>query len=211
MKHYLIKDVPKGKRLSYFITYYKWHTMAAALAVAVVIAVIWFALSPRDDIAILWLSDKYDIVAESVFRDKLKELPWDLNGDGHCRPAAQYLDITDNPDNMLEEDRMAMVGLISAHTFNVYLLDEIALEHFIENEILGTWSDYAGKDVENGDQPFYISCKELPFFQDEYLKLMQDFYIAIAECPTDEKALELYRTQIDALKMITEPGGAHKE
>ena len=211
MKHYLIKDVPKGKRLSYFITYYKWHTLAAALAVAVVIVVIWLALSPKDDIAILWLSDEYDIVAESVFRDKLEEMPWDLNGDGYCRPASQYLDTTDNLDNMVEEDRMAMVGLISAHTFNVYLLDDVALEHFIENNLLGTWSDYAGTDVENGDEPFYISCKDLPFFQDEDLEIMQDFYLAIAECPTEEDALQTYRAQIDALKMITEPDRTQEE
>jgi len=211
MKHYLFKDVPKGKRLSYFITYYKWHTLAAALAVAVVIVVIFLALSPRDDIAILWVSDDYDIVAESVFRDKLKELPWDLNADGYIRPASQYIDITDNPDNMQEEERMAMVGLLSAHTFNVFLLDEVALEHFMEISALGTWSDYAGSEVENGDDIFYVSCKDLPFFQDKYLEVMQDFYLAIAECPADGEALEVYRRQMDALKIITEPDRPQEE
>ncbi len=211
MKHYLFKDVPKGKRLSYFITYYKWHTLAAALAAPVVIVVIWLALSPRDDICILWVSDKYDIVAESVFRDKLEELPWDINGDGHIKPASQYIDITDDPDNMLEEERMTMVGLISAHTFNIYLLDEVALEHFTEIGVLGTWSDYAGAEVENGDEVFFVSCKDLPFFQDEYLEIMQDFYLAIAECPSEGEALETYRKQMDALKVITEPDCTQEE
>lgn len=205
MKHYLFKDVPKGKRLSYFVTYYKWHTLAAALAAAVVICIIWIALSPRDDISVLWVSNEYDIVAESVFREKLGEMPWDIDGDGHVRAASQYIDITDHPDNMNEDERMTMVGLISAHTFNVFLLDEIALEHFTEIEVLGTWSDYAGTEVENGDEIFYISCKDLPFFQDEDLELMRDFYIAIAECPSEGEALETYRQQMEALKMITEP------
>lgn len=205
MEHYLFKDVPKGKRLSYFVTYYKWHTLAAALAAAVVICIIWIALSPRDDISVLWVSNEYDIVAESVFREKLGEMPWDIDGDGHVRAASQYIDITDHPDNMNEDERMTMVGLISAHTFNVFLLDEIALEHFTEIEILGTWSDYAGTEVENGDEIFYISCKDLPFFQDEDLELMRDFYITIAECPSEGEALETYRQQMEALKMITEP------
>lgn len=205
MKHFLFRDVPKKKRLSWFITYYKWHTLAAALAAAVVVVVICLAVSPRDDLAILWVSDRYDMLAESVFREKIEQLPWDINGDGHVKPASQYIDSTSEPDKMEDNERMALIGLLSAHTFNIYLLDEAALELFAEMEVLGTWSDYTGEETENGSELFYISCQELPFFQTEGLEIMREFYLAIAVCPSDGENLELYRRQIEALKMITEP------
>lgn len=204
MKHYLFRDVPKKQRLSYFITYYKWHTLAAALVAAVVIAIISLILSPRDDLAIMWVSDDYDIVAEHIFREKIGQLPWDVNGDGHVKPASQYIDITDDPANMSEDERMAMVALLSSHTFNLFLLDETALNYFTELEVLGTRADYYGSDCENGDAIFSIPCSELSFFADEDLEAMRDCYLAIAVRPIEEEELALYRKQVDALKVITE-------
>ena len=206
MKHFKIKDVPKGQRLSYYLTYYKGHTVAAVVTAALVIWLIYmFFFHPHADMSILWVGHNYDAMTDTIFREDLNNLPCDLNEDGKVNVALQYIQFPEDIGDLAADTRMTIIGLLSSQTFNVYLVNEAVLQWFSEGlEVLGTWSDYAGYEVENGDEIFYVPCSELAFFQNSGLEDLNDLYVAIGAAPTDPEALAIYRKEIKALKLITE-------
>ncbi len=203
MQHYRIKDVPLKKRPGYVWTYYKWHIILAAIGIFMVSGLIYtIFIRPRTDVSVMWLSPYYELSADTLIKERLAGLPWDVNGDGKVSVGVQHVEFTDNPEKNLDV-QMQMMTLIGSGSFDIYLVSDTALAWFLEKDLAGSWTDYDA-DSEKGDEPFIIPCKELAFFRGDGLSSMEELTLVIAKPSEDEKKAEFYRREMDALKSLVE-------
>lgn len=205
MKQYRLRDVPAGKRPGYVWTYYKWRILAAlfaAVTVGYLAYATWFAW--KTDVSVMWISSQYELLSDAVIRERLGEIPWDANGDGRVKVAVQHVEFGENEKSLSPENRMMLLALMGAGEFNVLLVNEPALSWAKEQEILGTWKEFDGRQ---GDELFVIPCSLLAFFKDTGIENAETMYLTIAHPPKEEDGLKQYRAQMDGLKKLMEWDG----
>lgn len=215
MKTFRWKDVPKGERLSYFFTYYRWQLFYGVFGLLCAAVLISPMLRPRTDVSILWLTSDFNMMTDTVLREEFGNMPWDVNGDGKTSVALQFIEFPDDYASALET-QMETLTLISSGRFPVYLLNETAKGWFEETGMIGTWADYgateasAYRDRSGTEEPFAIPCSELKFFDGTGISANSETYLVIGAAPADEEKLADYRAQIrvlESLLMQEEPSG----
>lgn len=209
MKHYRLKDVPKKKWPGYILTYYWPHITAAVLGISLIIWLSYmFFFHKRPDLSVLWLASDYDILSDTVIRERMQELPWDINGDGKVSIGMQYVDFEENSTDDMQLS-MQLLTLLSAGEFNVFLADETGLSWLRDNGLLGTRDDLgqpagaAGADLRaDGEEEFCVPCRELEIFRLASLPLLDEMYLAVAKPPGGGKPLTVYERQMEAVRQM---------
>ena len=197
-----LKDVPKGKRWSYFWHYYGFRVFMGVLIGFLALDWLYVIfIRPRSDISVLWLSDRYDLLGENVFRDKLQdELDWDLNGDGTASVTLNYVDFDAAYTDLAADTKQSLLTIFSVGDNYIYFVNDYARDWLSENELLGSWDDFGGWEGRTGTDPFDVNTSDVPFFSDEYPQSLEDIHICIAlPLEGDEEA---YAAQMDALRNL---------
>lgn len=201
MRHYRLKDVPIRKRPGYIWTYYRWHILSAVFGLFLLIILAYMLFfHPRTDISVLWLSSEYDLLTDTIVRERLESLPWDVNQDGRVSIGLQYVEFSDDASPGLET-QMELLTLMSAGQFHLFLVSESGADWLRSNSLLGTWADTGLGDSED---EFCVPCGDLDIFAGEWLAAMEGMFLTVAAPPEDEASLKEYRQQMEALGSLLE-------
>ena len=204
MRSYPWKDVPIKERPAYFVQYYKWHVLGALFGLILVFGVIKTTFfTPRTDMSILWMTERYSMTGEAALRERLNSLPLDVNGDGVSRPSLQYVGFSQDYQELDPSTQMELLTLIASGEFNVFLVNRTARDWLIEKQVAGTWEDFGqAAEAQDGDGIFCVPCVRLPVFSGEDLECMREMYLMIAQPPARADKQELYQNQMTALKSV---------
>lgn len=205
MKRYPFKNVPKGKRLSHFFTYYSWH-LAAAIFVVVVVSYTIFVtfIKPKSDASIMWISSTYALEADESIYQRLQQLGWDNNGDGKTMVTLQHAEFGETYANTSASDLMSVMTVISAGNIDIMLVNDAALEWGLEAELYGTYADMGGLDGYNDEDIFIISCADIPFFAGTDIDIYETMYLTIAQSKTGTEHEASYLQNMQNLRRLLE-------
>ena len=198
-KKYRLRDVPKGKRLRHFLTYYKPHiffTLAAALLLG---HTLYGLLKPRADLQVMWLSDQYTMDCEYALRDVLEAMDWDTNGDGKTRVLLTYIDFDRDYHELSYDTKSELTVLVAGQEYSFFLVNDYALAWMKENGLLATWEEIGVTD-RPGEETVAIPLSELPAFSGDFLSPLREAYLCVTPPPADEKAQAEYQRQTEALR-----------
>ena len=198
MKKTRLRDVPKGKRWSHFWHYYGLSVFLGVFLGGMVLYTLYLAiLKPPADLAIMILSDRFDLSCETAIREELGSLDClDVNGDGTVRLSLNYVPFDTPGDELPLEDRMELMTILSAGNIYVFLANEDGSQWLSEQGLLGTWGDFNGTE---DSEPFAVPVKELPIFQGEGFAVLQHLTLYIA-CPPEDGTN--YQAQMAALRQL---------
>lgn len=196
MERYRLRDIPKGKRLSYIWLYYKWHILGALLAIAVLTGMLRPLWAGKVDLSILWLAESHDLATDTALESRLAQMPLDVDRDGRSRCLVHYVKFT-GEDGRLTDEQMELVTLVGTGEFNVFLVSGAARDWLQSHDIMGTWGDFTGG--QDDETPFCVPCSRLPVFWGEEWTAMEEMYLTIAPPPSQAEQQELYRRQMEAI------------
>lgn len=197
---YRLRDVPKGKRLQHFFTYYKLH-LFYAIAFATLIGYVLYAfLKPDPDIQVIWMSGKYTMECEQELRSNCEALDWDTNGDGTVAMILTYVDFDAPYDEISYELKTEVTTYIAALDYSFFLVNDYAYEWMVECELLGTYGESGLERWGETDALVRIPVSQIAFLQGEYSEPLQDLYLVISAPPKGSKSrTQEYEKQMAAL------------
>lgn len=203
MRGYKLREIEKGKRLDYFLTYYGWAACAVLIVLITALYLLFLIfIKPRSDIRILWLSDRYNAVSETVLTGKMENtFPWDTNHDGKVKITLNCVDFS-SPFEALDLQTKSEAAILLS-TGNNYLIfaNPYAFNWLTSEELLGTWADYRGfSESPADDQILQIKLSELAFFtEDAILSEYGEMVLCVAKPPAEDA---LYREEMEMLASL---------
>lgn len=197
---YRLRDVPKGKRLQHFFTYYKLQ-LFYAIAFATLIGYVLYAfLKPDPDIQVIWMSGKYTMECEQELRGNCEALDWDTNGDGTVAMILTYVDFDAPYDEVSYELKAEVTTYIAALDYSFFLVNDYAYEWMEECELLGTYGESGLDRWGEADALVRIPVSQITFLQGQYLEPLQDLYLVISAPPEGSQSrTQEYEKQMAAL------------
>ncbi|MDE6454684.1 MAG: hypothetical protein K2L38_01955 [Dysosmobacter sp.] len=196
-KRYRLRDIPKGKRLRHFLTYYKPHLFFALAAAVLLGHALYGLLKPKADLQVMWLSDQYTMNCEYALRDLLESLDWDVNGDGKTNLMLTYIDF-DREYSQLSYDVKSEITILTAgQEYSFFLVNGCALSWMRENDILASWEEVGAPAGTDGCAVVPLSRMEA--FSGDFLAPLRDCFLCVTPEPEEPSARAEYRLQTEAL------------
>ena len=196
-KKYRLRDIPKGKRLRHFLTYYKPHLLFTLAALVLLGHTLYGLLKPRADLQVMWLTDEYTMNCEYALRDLLDSLDWDTNGDGRTRHLLTYIDFDRDYHQLSYDTKSELTILTAGQEYSFFLVNDYALSWMRETDIVATWEEVGAPDGTEGWAVLPLSRMEA--FSGDFLAPLREAYLCVTPPPADPAGRDEYRRQTEAL------------
>ena len=205
MERYKFRDVPKGKRLSHFFTYYSWHLYAVVFTVVVAGYLLYLTfLAPKTDASILWVSSTYSLETDGILSQRCRELGWDNNADGKSTVTLQHAEFGESFETTSADSQIALMTILSAGETDILFVSEAAFDWGCRMDIFGTYADMGGWNGAAADAVFAIPCESIPFFADSGISYDETMYLVISKPQEDPERLALYENNMQRLRALLE-------
>ncbi len=198
---YRLRDVPKGKKLEHFFTYYKPHLFYAIVFSLLIGYTVYGLLKPKPDLQVMWLSGAYTMECEQELRENCAALEWDTNGDGVVTVTVTQVDFGKSYEEMSYAVKSELVALIAAQDYSFFLVNDNAMAWMRENEILGTYGDAGLTDFGGEEEYLCIPVEKLGFLRGKHDEPLEGLYLCVTPTPEqDQDRQEAYKRQMEALR-----------
>lgn len=199
-------DIPKGKRLQHFLTYYKPHMFFTVMAVLLVGHTLYGLLKPKADLQVMWLSDQYTMNCEYALRDVLESLDWDTNEDGETNLLLTYIDFDRDYHELSYDTKSELTVLVAGQEYSFFLVNAYAQAWMAENDILATWEEI-GVTGAQADAYVAVPLSQMDAFSSDFLAPLREAYLCVTPPPADAEAQTEYQRQTEALRRFLSTQG----
>lgn len=212
-----LSEVPKGKRLAYFLDYYKIHTIVAILLLAATVSILKSTVFRTKEDAFILIAGTGSLSEQTVsdIRTALNSMDIDVNGDGKIKNdvvsvsfLSQETENSKDTDMELEAAQsMKMSGVLSTGNYIIQIADEKMADYLIAQNVAAKPQDFSNKyyTVDENYVKIPISATKLAKVFGNYA---DNYFIVVRGkdrvSTGSNKKMKNYENQIKVLNKIVE-------